>query len=204
MVRAFQWVAALSLVLGGAACGSDDGQSATGSATIGASSSSGAGGAGGATASSAEASSSVAVGPSVSASSGAGPSSSAMSSSSGGDPGKAIPCGNFTCPEVCCLSLATKQCGASADECKQVNLSAMSCNDKSDCGMDQVCCLEMSFMVGVEGKCTASCPYKPLDMSNPSAATYQLCVATDECPQGTSCKDFKFNGMDTGWDACLP
>jgi len=41
-------------------------------------------------------------------------------------------------------------------------------------------------------------------MMAPALGSYQLCIAAAECPQGLTCKDFKFGPTDTGWDACLP
>ena len=98
-----------------------------------------------------------------------------------------------------------KECGFTPEDCTQKALSAIACNDASDCGMDEVCCLDMNFgAMKVEAKCSATCSYKPIDMMNPSSGSYQLCIAPAECPQGLTCKDFKFGATDTGWDACLP
>ena len=69
-------------------------------------------------------------------------SSSSVSSTSGGAIDYMLPCGQKTCPLVCCGALV-QTCADSVDACLATfAASAMSCNDTDDCEPGGVCCVQ--------------------------------------------------------------
>ena len=125
-------------------------------------------------------------------------SSSSVSSTSGGAIDYMLPCGQKTCPLVCCGALV-QTCADSVDACLATfAASAMSCNDTDDCEPGGVCCVQQ-HQVGVIKKWASTCAPTCDGMG-----LYKLCGTADECAPGSSCAPLQIFGVPGGYTYCKP
>ena len=125
-------------------------------------------------------------------------SSSSVSSTSGGAIDYMLPCGQKTCPLVCCGALL-QTCADSVDACLATfAASAMSCNDTDDCEPGGVCCVQQ-HQAGVIKKWASTCAPTCDGMG-----LYKLCGTADECAPGSSCAPLQIFGVPGGYTYCKP
>ncbi len=125
-------------------------------------------------------------------------SSSSVSSTSGGAIDYMLPCGQKTCPLVCCGALV-QTCADSVDACLATfAASAMSCNDTDDCEPGGVCCVQQ-HQAGVIKKWASTCAPTCDGMG-----LYKLCGTADECAPGSSCAPLQIFGVPGGYTYCKP
>ena len=125
-------------------------------------------------------------------------SSSSVSSTSGGAIDYMLPCGQKTCPLVCCGALL-QTCADSVDACLATfAASAMSCNDTDDCEPGGVCCVQQ-HQAGVIKKWASTCAPTCDGMG-----LYKLCGTADECAPGSSCAPLQLFGVPGGYTYCKP
>ena len=125
-------------------------------------------------------------------------SSSSVSSTSGGAIDYMLPCGQKTCPLVCCGAIV-QTCADSVDACLATfAASAMSCNDTDDCEPGGVCCVQQ-HQAGVIKKWASTCAPTCDGMG-----LYKLCGTADECAPGSSCAPLQIFGVPGGYTYCKP
>jgi len=120
------------------------------------------------------------------------------SSTSGGAIDYMLPCGQKTCPLVCCGALL-QSCSDSVDACLATfAAAAMSCNDTDDCEPGGVCCVQQ-HQAGVIKKWASTCAPTCDGMG-----LYKLCGTPAECAPGFSCVPLQILGVPGGYTYCKP
>jgi hypothetical protein len=96
-----------------------------------------------------------------------------------------VPCAGRLCDaatDVCCVSHGDPAFTGCFDKTEGCGLSGTSigCDESADCPMQGNCCILAGFQGGGDG--TVGCVAD-------ACITGQLCLSTDECPEGRTCTD---------------